>query len=113
MAAKKKSTTKKPNIAKRAGKGYLRLNAYGSTRYTSQGAKKSSRLKGAVSAHGGSLAGAAAGAALTKGKSSAAMNIGSTAGAAGGRAYARKKGYVRRTKKRMTVRAVNKARGKK
>lgn len=101
-------------MAKRhPGQAAKHLYAYGSSRYTSQGAKNPSRIKGAASfgvgAVAGSVVGQGIGYAAGKGQGAyAGANIGSAAGAVAGRAYARKKGFVQRTKPRMSVRAIHK-----
>lgn len=114
-------------VAVRTGKGYGRLVVSGSTRYTSKGAgpKKLKRLKtyGTTTGIGvvGAVAGAAVGGAVgsrtggVAGKA-AGQAVGRVAGAqvglAAGRKIARKAGWQKRTKQRMTVRAVKKVQAK-
>lgn len=121
-----KTITVQKGVRKKTGQGIARLGAYGSTRYTSKGAKNSSRLKGAATTWAGSAAGtyagmatgAAVGYAATRSTKGAAVGttvgqyVGNSVGGHLGRKRAVKKGYIRQTKKRMTVRAVNGVRGK-
>lgn len=105
---------KKPGIAKRTVKGTGRLIVSGSTRYTTKGAnpkRKLKRLKTYGTTTVGSMAGSAVGSRVgsAAGQTGAAVGglAGGIAGAAAGRKVARSRGWQKRTKKRMTVRAVN------
>lgn len=97
----------------KAVKATGRLYAYGSTRYSSKGSKKSHATLKAMGAIGaGAVAGGAVGGglgALTRNAQVAhvSTNVGSSMGAVAGRRYAAKKGYVRRTKQSWSRRKLN------
>lgn len=109
------------SAVKRAPAAAGRYSAFGSTRYKAVGGKGTIRKRGntvktALSVTGGAIAGQTIGmgigaAANRKNRMAGAQagaHVGAAAGAIGGRRYAKKKGYVTKTKSRLSVRAAKK-----